>query len=134
MLDIGRGKVSAASLDGTVTLEQGDAQDLKGLYATDSFDAASIAFGIRNIPNRVRALREMGRVVKPGGAVGVLEFSEPREGILAPAARFFVNHVLPRLGAVSLPASFRSNQRKNESCDGHTDDSMCSFWWGLLFD
>ena len=101
MLDIGRQKVTSADLDGTVVLQQGDAQNLRQLYTTDSFDAASIAFGIRNIPDRVAALREMGRVVKRGGAVSVLEFSEPREGILAPAARFFVNHVVPRLGALA---------------------------------
>ena len=101
MLDIGRQKVTSADLDGTVVLQQGDAQNLRQLYGASSFDAASIAFGIRNIPDRVAALREMGRVVKPGGAVSVLEFSEPREGILAPAARFFVNHVVPRLGALA---------------------------------
>jgi demethylmenaquinone methyltransferase/2-methoxy-6-polyprenyl-1,4-benzoquinol methylase len=42
----------------------------------------------------------MSRVVRPGGVVAVLEFSEPREGPLAPAARFFVNHIVPRLGVL----------------------------------
>ena len=56
MLDIGRQKVTSADLDGAVVLQQGDAQNLRQLYGANSFDAASIAFGIRNIPDRVAAL------------------------------------------------------------------------------
>ena len=48
----------------------------------------------------LRPWNRIARVVKTGGVVSVLEFSEPHEGILAPAARMFVNHVVPRLGAL----------------------------------
>ena len=50
------------------------------------------------MPNRGKALKEMARVTKPNGVVAVLEFSEPSEGWLAPLARVFVGHVVPRLG------------------------------------
>lgn len=67
-------------------------------YGTNAYDGCSAAFGIRNIPNRGKALKEMARVTKPNGVVAVLEFSEPSEGLLAPVARLFVGHVVPRLG------------------------------------
>ena len=57
MLDLGRQKVASASLGGQIQLNQGDAQKLEG-YDTDSFSKTSIAFGIRNIPDRPAALRE----------------------------------------------------------------------------
>lgn len=99
MLAIGRDKVKAASLDDRVVLELGDATDLKGLE-DGSFDKISISFGIRNIPNLDAALREMRRVAAPGATLAVMEFCEPEKGLLAPVARLFIKHVVPRLGAV----------------------------------
>lgn len=65
--------------------------------ATRAADAASIAFGIRNVADRERGLQELARVVRPGGWVLVLEFSSPR-GFLAPLYRLYFQHVLPRIG------------------------------------
>jgi demethylmenaquinone methyltransferase/2-methoxy-6-polyprenyl-1,4-benzoquinol methylase len=98
MLAIGRDKVAAAGLGDRVTLVEGDAEQLP--FADASFDGVTIAFGIRNVPDRPRALREMARVVRPGGRVAILELSEPRGGILGPLARFHVHQVVPRLGAL----------------------------------
>ena len=97
MLDVGREKVSARGLDGTIRLDIGDVQDLP--YEDDSFAASCISFGIRNVPDRLLGLREMCRVTRPGGVVAVLELSEPGGGLLGPLARFHVHHVVPRLGA-----------------------------------
>jgi demethylmenaquinone methyltransferase/2-methoxy-6-polyprenyl-1,4-benzoquinol methylase len=58
----------------------------------------TIAFGIRNVPNRLGALEEMVRVTRPGGRVSVLELAEPTSGLLAPLARAHVHHVVPRIG------------------------------------
>jgi demethylmenaquinone methyltransferase / 2-methoxy-6-polyprenyl-1,4-benzoquinol methylase len=63
------------------------------------FDAACVAFGLRNMPDRPRALAEMARVVRPGGVVAILELSEPR-GLLGPVARLWVHRVVPVLGAL----------------------------------
>jgi demethylmenaquinone methyltransferase/2-methoxy-6-polyprenyl-1,4-benzoquinol methylase len=98
MLAVGDTKLARRDLAGRVTLVVGDAQALP--YEADSFDAATIAFGIRNVPDRALGLRELARVVRPGGRVAVLELAEPRHGLLGKAARFHVRHVVPRLGAL----------------------------------
>ena len=81
-----------------VSLVEGDAQALP--QASCEIDAATIAFGIRNVPDRGKALRELARVVRPGGRIAVLELGEPRRGLLAAAARFHSHHFVPRIGAL----------------------------------
>lgn len=98
MLEVGVEKVQRSGLADRVRLEYGDAQSLP--YEDDSFDGCSIAFGIRNVPDRSAALCEMARVTKPGGRVAVLELGEPRVGWLSPIARFHVRRVIPRLGGI----------------------------------
>lgn len=82
--------------DGVACLVGGDAQALP--FPAAAFDAVTIAFGIRNVPDRSRALLEMRRVTRPGGRIAVLELVEPR-GALGLFARPWVHHVVPRLGA-----------------------------------
>jgi len=97
MLDVGRDKIAAAGLD-SVELVCGDAQELP--FEDDQFDGITIAFGIRNVPDRAKALREMARVTRPGGRVAILELGEPKGGLLGPLARFHIRHVVPWLGAL----------------------------------
>jgi demethylmenaquinone methyltransferase / 2-methoxy-6-polyprenyl-1,4-benzoquinol methylase len=96
MLAIAEQKFARRGL--SIEVVQGDAQALP--QASCSIDAATIAFGIRNVPDRPRALRELARVVRPGGRIGVLELSEPRRGVMASLARFHTHHFVPRLGAL----------------------------------
>lgn len=96
MTAIGRGKVERLGFGGRVELGEGDAQDLA--FPDQSFDAATIAFGIRNIPDRRRALREMARVTRPGGTVAVLELGEPPAGLAGALARFHIRFVVPGIG------------------------------------
>lgn len=98
MLALGETKVRARGLASRVSLGLGDAQAIDAPDA--SFHGATIAFGIRNVPDRRRALREMRRVVRSGGRVVVLELGEPNVGILGPVARFHVRELVPRIGAL----------------------------------
>jgi demethylmenaquinone methyltransferase / 2-methoxy-6-polyprenyl-1,4-benzoquinol methylase len=98
MLDVGREKVARATLEARVELVQGDAQALP--FEANSFDSVCIAFGIRNVPDRAQALREMARVTRPGGRIAVLELSEPRSGLLGALARFHIHTVVPYVGAL----------------------------------
>ncbi|MCU0866032.1 MAG: bifunctional demethylmenaquinone methyltransferase/2-methoxy-6-polyprenyl-1,4-benzoquinol methylase UbiE [Planctomycetes bacterium] len=68
-------------------------------FADARFDFATVAFGIRNVADPVVALREMARVVKPGGRVVVLEFTKPRVPVLGHAYRFYFKRILPKLGS-----------------------------------
>jgi demethylmenaquinone methyltransferase / 2-methoxy-6-polyprenyl-1,4-benzoquinol methylase len=76
---------------------QGDAERLP--FGDARFNGASIAFGIRNVLDRAQGVREMRRVVKPGGRVVVLEFHET-EGVAGRIFRLYFNHILPRIGAL----------------------------------
>jgi demethylmenaquinone methyltransferase/2-methoxy-6-polyprenyl-1,4-benzoquinol methylase len=97
MLEIAAQKVAKRDLTDRISLVLGDAQNLP--QANCEIDAATIAFGIRNVPDRARGLRELARVVRPGGRIAVLELGEPKGSILGAAARFHSHFLVPRLGA-----------------------------------
>ncbi len=97
MLRVGRSKVTAAGLSERIELIEGEAEDLSGV-PSHSFDAASMAFGIRNVVDRARALRELARVLRPAGRLAILELSEPRGQIMGRLARAHVHEIVPRIG------------------------------------
>jgi demethylmenaquinone methyltransferase / 2-methoxy-6-polyprenyl-1,4-benzoquinol methylase len=98
MLEVGQKKLNALQLSERIELQVGDAQALK--FPDRTFDGLCIAFGIRNVPDRLQGLREMARVTKALGRVAILELSEPRGGVLGPLARFHVHSVVPTVGAL----------------------------------
>ena len=112
MLDIAARKVARRGLGDRVSFIVGDAQHLP--HRSCEMDAATIAFGIRNVPDRGAALRELARVVRPGGRIAILELGEPSgdaagdapalarftRRVLGGAARLHCRHVVPRLGAL----------------------------------
>jgi len=103
MLDRGLAKVAAAQWGGRIQLVEGDALRLP--FEDGRFAATTIAFGIRNVADRHKALRELVRVTRPGGVVAVLELCEPAGGVFGRLARWYVHHVVPRLGAWLASAS-----------------------------
>lgn len=110
MLNQGREKIDKSGLSARISLVEGDAQAMP--FADHTFAGSCIAFGIRNVPDRRRALAEMARVTVAGGPVAVLELTEPAGGGLASLARFHVRHLVPRLGALlSGNAEYRYLQR-----------------------
>lgn len=93
MIEYAPGKAEKEQL--VVEFEVADAMNLP--YNDNSFDIASIAFGIRNVDDPLVCLQEMGRVVKPGGRVVVLEFGQP-EGIMRMPYQIYSKHVMPAVG------------------------------------
>lgn len=96
MLAIGAKKVEAAGLNSKISLNIGDATAIP--FEDQSFDAVTISFGIRNVPDVSQCLREMQRVLKPGGHALVLEFSTPQLPVFKQGYLFYLRHVLPRIG------------------------------------
>jgi len=68
--------------------------------ANDSFDLVTTAFGFRNLANYEAGLREVYRILKPGGTVAILEFTEPAPGLIGRSYRFYCQKVLPFIGGV----------------------------------
>lgn len=94
MLAPAPGKAKAAGLN--IHFETADVTALP--YPTDSFDCASISFGIRNVGDPVKGLSEMARVVKPGGAVMVLEFGAIDNPVIGPIYKWYSEKALPKIG------------------------------------
>jgi demethylmenaquinone methyltransferase / 2-methoxy-6-polyprenyl-1,4-benzoquinol methylase len=97
MLRRGASKVARRGLSGRGGLAAGDAERLP--LASGTFDAAMVAFGIRNVGDPLAALREVHRVLRPRGRLAVLEFGRP-SGVLAPLYRFYFATLLPLIGGL----------------------------------
>lgn len=91
------GKEKAARLRGSsIRFVEADALNLP--FPDDAFSLVSVAFGLRNVADTDRGLREMARVCRPGGRVMVLEFTLPRVPFIGTLYRWYFHHVLPRIG------------------------------------
>ena len=103
MLAVGQRRVRDAGLDDRITCVEGNAETLP--FADSSFDAYTIAFGIRNVTHIDRALREAYRVLRPGGRFLCLEFSECQVPVLDRLYDFHSFEVIPRLGKLTAGAA-----------------------------
>ena len=98
MLDIGIEKIKNKGLDNIIELQEGDAENLK--FDSNSFDAITVAFGVRNFETLQLGLKEMYRVLKPGGIVAVLEFSKPKSFPFKQSYNFYSRYILPNMGKI----------------------------------
>lgn len=98
MLEIARSKAKRLPPEHRPTYRHADAMALE--FGDASFDLVSIAFGIRNVADPPRALREFRRVLKPGGRLVVLEFTQPPNRVMRALNGFYCRHVMPRTAAV----------------------------------
>jgi demethylmenaquinone methyltransferase / 2-methoxy-6-polyprenyl-1,4-benzoquinol methylase len=115
MLRVGASKAVHSNLSRPVALLEADALMLP--FADATFDVVVSAFVLRNLADIDRGLREMRRILRPGGVMSVLDFGMPRMPVLAPIYRFYFLRILPKLGKIIsgvegpygyLPASVQS--------------------------
>ncbi|GET23638.1 bifunctional demethylmenaquinone methyltransferase/2-methoxy-6-polyprenyl-1,4-benzoquinol methylase UbiE [Prolixibacter denitrificans] len=96
MLAEGRKKMERLGLNGTIELLEGDSENLP--FKEETFEAITVAFGVRNFENLSKGLEEMHRVLKPGGVTCVLEFSQPRSFPMKQLYHFYSFRILPFWG------------------------------------
>lgn len=118
MLAVGRDKLRNRGIVGNVRYVQANAEELP--FADDSFDIITIAFGLRNVTDKQKALESMYRVLKPGGRLLVLEFSKPQPPLLSQAYDFYSFNVLPKMGQL-VAGDADSYQYLAESIRMHPD-------------
>lgn len=96
MLEVGRKKITNKKLDETITMMVGDSENLP--FDNDTFDAITVAFGIRNFENLEKGLSEILRVLKPNGIFAILETSVPSKTPYKQGYKFYTKYILPSIG------------------------------------
>lgn len=123
MLDEGRKKIAAQNLTKIITLETGDSEALR--FASNTFDAVTCAYGVRNFEHLEAGLSEMCRVMRPGGKLAILEFSQPTTFPVKNLYNFYFRNILPLMGKLVskhnsaytyLPESVKAFPQGKELC------------------
>lgn len=115
MLGYGRVKVARERLDKIITLQKGDGEHIN--FVDNTFDIATVSFGVRNFENLKLGLEEIFRTLRPGGTIKILEFSQPQNAFFGTLYRFYSATLLPLIGRLVsrssaaysyLPASIKA--------------------------
>lgn len=122
MLEIGRQKVEKAGLSHKIELLNGDSETIN--FADASFDAVTVAFGVRNFEDLEQGLAEIKRVLKPGGKLVVLEFSRPKTAIAKGFYNLYMKIIAPNMGKIFS---------KNRNAYQYLDESIKKFPEGKNF-
>jgi len=96
MLQIGREKIKKRNLESVITLQQGDSEKIA--FADNTFDAVIVSFGVRNFEHLETGITEIHRVLKKGGNIMVLEFSQPQKTPFKQIYQFYFKNILPVIG------------------------------------
>jgi len=124
MLEKGREKVDQQKLQDVIRLETGDAVNIPS--ENSRFDAITISFGIRNVPDVPASLREMHRVLRPEGKTLILEFSMPKNPIVRFGHLFYLRYVLPLVGGL-ISGDYEAYRYLNTSIEAFPyGESFCS--------
>jgi len=98
MLALGRKKIKRLELGRQIELRKGDAETME--FPDHSFDAVTVAFGVRNFQHLEKGLREMNRVLRPGGRIAILECTKPDNSLLLPLYKFYLRSIAPGIGKI----------------------------------
>jgi len=118
MLNVGRDKLRDKGLVQNIEYVQANAETLP--FEENTFDVVTIAFGLRNVTDKDKALRSIYSVLKPGGRLLVLEFSKPKQELLSKAYDFYSFNILPKMGEI-VAKDGESYQYLAESIRMHPD-------------
>lgn len=122
MLEIGKQKVKAQGLDRRIEMQLGDSEALS--FENDTFDGVTIAFGVRNFEHLDLGLQEIRRVLKPQGALVILETAVPQNPILKSLYSLYTQKVMPFIGKLFS---------KNRTAYQYLSDSAAAFPCGKAF-
>ena len=122
MLEIGKQKVKAQGLDRRIEMQLGDSEALS--FENDTFDGVTIAFGVRNFEHLDLGLQEIRRVLKPQGALVILETAVPQNPILKSLYSLYTQKVMPFIGKLCS---------KNRTAYQYLSDSAAAFPYGKAF-
>jgi demethylmenaquinone methyltransferase/2-methoxy-6-polyprenyl-1,4-benzoquinol methylase len=122
MLELGRKKLENLQLSGNIELIKADSEQIP--FADNSFDAITVAFGVRNFQHLQQGLAEMLRVLRPGGKLVVLEFSKPPNALFRALCNFYTNVITPAVGRL-----FANNRKAYQ----YLNDSVQAFPEGADF-
>lgn len=122
MLDLGRKKIEKLGLQSQIELQLGDSEKIN--FPDNSFDAITVAFGVRNFQNLEKGLAEMYRVLQPGGKLVVLEFSKPKQVGFKGIYSLYMNYIAPGFGKLFS---------KNKTAYQYLNDSVQAFPEGNTF-
>ena len=124
MLEKGREKVRQQGREEQIELRTGDAVELP--LEDESFDAITMSFGIRNVPDVPAALKEMVRVLRPGAKSLILEFSLPKNPLIRAGHLFYLRYVLPAVGGV-VSGDYQAYKYLNTSIEAFPyGDDFCA--------
>lgn len=98
MISVGKNKIEKEALTQVIELLKGDSETIN--FPSDSFDAVTVAFGVRNFQTLENGIREMHRVLKPGGRLIVLEFSKPKNTAIRKVYNLYMSIVAPQLAGL----------------------------------
>jgi demethylmenaquinone methyltransferase/2-methoxy-6-polyprenyl-1,4-benzoquinol methylase len=96
MLEIGRKKIIEQKLSSRISMVKGDSEKLP--FEDHSFEALTVAFGVRNFEDLKQGLREMHRVLKPEGVMAIIEFSKPKKFPIKQLFTVYFKHIMPTVG------------------------------------
>ncbi len=96
MLEIGKKKIKELNKEQIIELQQNDAENIP--FTNNSFDAVTVAFGVRNFENLNKGLSELYRVLNSNGTLLILEFSRPKNNLFGYFFKFYFKYILPTLG------------------------------------
>ncbi|NEU07795.1 bifunctional demethylmenaquinone methyltransferase/2-methoxy-6-polyprenyl-1,4-benzoquinol methylase UbiE [Flavihumibacter sp. R14] len=98
MLEVARHKIKKRKLEDVFEVRMGDSEKL--LFEDNTFDAITVAYGVRNFENLEKGLSDMYRVLKPGGKVVILEFSKPKVFPVKQGYNFYFKYITPAIGRI----------------------------------